>query len=59
MRQFFTLEYKASDSKGREKNQKYVGVFKDLNTLESEKNKLLHKLGDNVSFYVYLHQSVF
>lgn len=59
MKNFFTLEYKEIDSKGREKNQKYVGVFKDIASLESKKNELLNNLNNNVSFYVYSHQSVF
>jgi hypothetical protein len=59
MKNFFTLEYKELDSKGREKNQKYVGVFKDINSLEFKKNELLQSLNNNISFYVYSHQSIF
>lgn len=55
---FFTLEFKQTDSKGREKNPKYVGVFKSLEDLEISKNKLL-ALKKNISFQIYQHNRLF
>ena len=59
MTEFFTLAYKAVDSKGREKTQKYVGVFKSLEDLEKKKDSLLKEISNNISFQVYTHSRLF
>lgn len=59
MRTLFILEYKLIDSKGREKTPKFLGVFNDMNKLEQVKSETLAKLGDNISFHVYVSESPF
>ena len=56
---FFTLEYKTTDSKGREKTPKYVGVFKTLGEIENVKNELLNNVSNKLSFQIYTHEQVF
>lgn len=57
--EFFTLVYKEVDSKGREKNAKYDGVYKTLDSLEEAKQRLLGSAKANISFQVYIHEHVF
>jgi hypothetical protein len=59
MTKFFTLEYKTTDSKGREKTPKFAGVFRNLDDLESAKNKLLQDVSNRLSFHVYTHEQIF
>lgn len=60
MNQFFTLAYKKVDSKGREKSQKYVGVFKNLELLEQSKKQIINNnLDGTVSFQIYSHERLF
>ena len=58
MRSFYSLEYKTIDSKGREKNAQFVGIFKTKEEIEKAKNKLLENK-DKISFQVYNHEHVF
>lgn len=57
---FYTLEYKLMDSKGREKSCSFVGVYKDLESLNEQKQNII-KLNPSksFSFHVYTHEQVF
>jgi hypothetical protein len=57
---FYTLEYKLIDSKGRERNTSYVGVYKDLEKLNQQKENII-KFNPNqsFSFQVYTHERFF
>jgi len=59
MKEFYVLEYKVMDSKGREKNAQFAGVFNSLSTLTSAKNKLLKECKNKISFQVYNHNHIF
>ena len=59
MRRFFSLEYKTMDSKGREKNAKFVGIFQSEKEIEKAKTKILRETDNNISFQVYNHEHVF
>mgnify|MGYP003113235526 FL=1 len=59
MRRFYSLEYKNIDSKGREKNAKFVGIFKTEIELENAKSQILSNTTTNISFQVYNHEHVF
>ena len=59
MKEFYTLEYKTIDSKGREKNAKFVGVYMNADDLESAKKSILDKSTNNISFQVYNHNNIF
>ena len=59
MRRFFSLEYKTMDSKGREKNAKFVGIFQSEEEIEKAKQQLLKETTNNISFQVYNHEHVF
>ena len=59
MKEFYTLEYKTMDSKGREKNAKFVGVFMTSDDIEKAKKSILQKVTNNVSFQVYNHNNIF
>ena len=47
------------DSKGREKNAKFVGVFMTSDDIEKAKKNILEKVTNNVSFQVYNHNNIF
>ncbi len=57
---FYTLEYKTLDSKGREKNASYVGVYKDVEALNKQKDDII-KLNPSksFSFQIYTHEHLF
>lgn len=59
MRQFFILEYKEVDTKGREKNSRHVGVFSSLEAIENAKQSILAKTNKNLSFHVHVSESWF
>ena len=59
MRRFYSLEFKTMDSKGREKNAQFVGIFKTVEDLEKAKTKILRETDNNISFQVYNHEHVF
>ena len=59
MKEFYTLEYKTMDSKGREKNAKFVGVFMTFNDIEKAKKNILEKVKNNVFFQMYNHKKIF
>ena len=59
MRKFYSLEYKTMDSKGREKNAKFVGIFLTKEEIEKAKTKLMEESDNNISFQVYNHEHVF
>jgi len=59
MRRFYSLEFKTMDSKGREKNAQFVGIFKSVEEIEKAKSKLLRETDNNISFQVYNHEHVF
>lgn len=58
MRTVYLLSYKNTDSKGREKYPKFVGVFKTLEQLEEIKQKMIEER-ENLSFQVHVSQSIF
>ena len=59
MRKFYSLEYKTMDSKGREKNAKFVGIFLSEEEIEKAKAKILRETDNNISFQVYNHEHIF
>ena len=59
MRRFYSLEYKTMDSKGREKNAKFVGIFQSKEEIEKAKTQILSETNNNISFQVYNHEHVF
>ena len=59
MSEYYTLEYKNIDSKGREKNAKFVGVFLTLQQLDNAKKKLLENSINKISFQIYNHNNIF
>ena len=59
MRSIYVLEYKVADSRGREKNAQFAGVFKSLEDIEKAKNILLEGKKQNITFQVYNSQSFF
>ena len=59
MRKFYSLEYKTMDSKGREKNAKFVGIFQSEKEIEKAKTQILSETNNNISFQVYNHEHVF
>ena len=59
MRRFYSLEYKTMDSKGREKNAKFVGIFLTEEEIEKAKTQILSESNNNISFQVYNHEHVF
>ena len=59
MRKFYSLEYKTMDSKGREKNAKFVGIFLTEEEIEKAKTQILSETNNNISFQVYNHEHVF
>ena len=59
MRKFYSLEYKTMDSRGREKNAKFVGIFLTKEEIEKAKTKLIQESDNNISFQVYNHEHVF
>lgn len=57
---FYTLEYKIMDSKGREKNTSFVGVYKNIEDLEKQKNNIINlNPSKSFSFQIYNHQNLF
>ena len=56
MRTVYVLESKTMDSKGREKNAKHLGVFKDLQAIEKVKEEKLKK-NNNLAFHIHVSQS--
>ena len=59
MRKFYSLEYKTMDSKGREKNAKFVGIFLSQEEIEKAKTQILSETKNKISFQVYNHEHVF
>jgi hypothetical protein len=59
MKEFFVLEYKIMDSRGREKNAQFAGVFQSIDDIETAKQKLLFNNKKNISFQVYNHNNIF
>ena len=59
MRKFYSLEYKTMDSKGREKNAKFVGIFLSQEEIEKAKTQILRETNNRISFQVYNHEHVF
>ena len=55
---FYTLEYKQLDNRGREKTPKYVGVFKSLDQIQQKKEEMLQK-NSSISFQIYSHTHTF
>jgi len=47
------------DSKGREKNAKFVGIFQSEEEIEKAKTQILSETNNNISFQVYNHEHVF
>jgi len=56
MRTVYVLESKSVDKKGREKNAKYLGVFKSIDDVEGVKQAELSK-NKNLIFHVYVSES--
>ena len=59
MRRFYSLEYKTMDSRGREKNAKFVGIFLSQEEIEKAKTQILSENKNKISFQVYNHEHVF
>ena len=59
MREFFVLEYKNTDSRGREKNGQFAGIFSDLNEIDIATERLLKQNNNNITFQVYNNRSIF
>jgi len=59
MREFFVLEYKNTDSRGREKNAQFAGIFSNLNDIEIAKEKLLSENNNKITFQVFNNRSIF
>jgi len=59
MREFFVLEYKNTDSRGREKNAQFAGIFSDLNEIDIAKERLLKQNNNKITFQVYNNRSIF
>tara|TARA_R100001591_G_scaffold117408_2_gene136768 strand:+ start:102 stop:281 length:180 start_codon:yes stop_codon:yes gene_type:complete len=59
MRSFYVLEYKNTDSRGREKNAQFAGVFVTMEEVEAAKNKLLKENDKKITFQVYNNSSIF
>ena len=58
-RKLYVLEYKESDSKGREKNAKFVGVFTTEEDVSKAKLKLTNELTNKkISFQTYEPQTL-
>ena len=53
------LEYKNTDSRGREKNAQFAGVFVTMEEVEAAKNKLLKENDKKITFQVYNNSSIF
>lgn len=58
MREFYVLEYKTIDSKGREKNAQFAGIFTSADDLSKAKEILSDK-NNRISFQVYNHNNIF
>ena len=59
MREFFVLEYKNTDSRGREKNAQFAGIFTNIDDIEMAKEKLLIKNKNKITFQVFNNRSIF
>jgi len=59
MREFFVLEYKNTDSRGREKNAQFAGIFTNIDDIEMAKEKLLIKNKNKITFQVFNNRSFF
>ena len=59
MREFFVLEYKNTDSRGREKNAQFAGIFTNLDEIEIAKEKLLSENNNKITFQVFNNRSIF
>tara|TARA_R100000908_G_C3715717_1_gene120531 strand:- start:718 stop:897 length:180 start_codon:yes stop_codon:yes gene_type:complete len=59
MREFFVLEYKNTDSRGREKNAQFAGIFTNMDDIEMAKEKLLIKNKNKITFQVFNNRSFF
>jgi|TARA_A100001015_G_scaffold316043_1_gene429342 hypothetical protein len=55
----YVLEYKVADSKGREKNAQFAGVFSTIKDIEKAKEKILKNKNKKITFQVYNSQSIF
>ena len=57
--QIYVLEYKESDSKGREKNAKFVGVYNSISDVDNAKKKISEELTNKkISFQTYKPQTL-
>jgi len=56
MRTVYILESKSVDKKGREKNAKHLGIFKNIEDAEKVKQKELEQ-NKNIVFHMYVSQS--
>lgn len=59
MKEFFVLEYKIMDSRGREKNAQFAGVFQSLTKLNDAKNNIISNSKNKISFQIYNHNNIF
>ena len=59
MREFFVLEYKNTDRRGREKNAQFAGIFTNMDDIEMAKEKLLIKNKNKITFQVFNNRSFF
>tara|TARA_R110002020_G_scaffold173013_8_gene363626 strand:- start:1912 stop:2091 length:180 start_codon:yes stop_codon:yes gene_type:complete len=59
MREFFVLEYKNTDSRGREKNAQFAGIFTNMDDIEIAKERLLSKNNNKITFQVFNNRSIF
>ena len=59
MREFFVLEYKNTDSRGREKNAQFAGIFSNLDDIETAKERLLSENNNKITFQVFNNRSIF
>tara|TARA_S200002703_G_scaffold140176_1_gene131290 strand:- start:318 stop:497 length:180 start_codon:yes stop_codon:yes gene_type:complete len=59
MREFFVLEYKNTDSRGREKNAQFAGIFSNMDDIEIAKERLLSKNNNKITFQVFNNRSIF
>ena len=59
MKEYFVLEYKTIDKKGREKNAQFAGIYVSKSELHNAKNLIAQKNSNRVSFQVYSHNNIF
>ena len=59
MKEFYVLEYKTIDSRGREKNAQFAGVFNSVDELGRAKEVLCNDNNNKISFQVYNHNNIF